>query len=167
MISILMVHGSKTSLVDSAIRSVTKSKYAHCAVLFRLNGQETVYEVTRRGMGSVPLKDYLYTYEEWSIRRAYTPQEEECAVRFAKDLLAAGVKYGYLEIIGMYLTLFLNRLVPVSCNILDSRMSYICSEFCGEVLRKLGVSLPKDPSLLTPVGLVTSGTIEPVSSHGV
>jgi hypothetical protein len=162
-----MVPGSETSFVDAAIRAVTKSKYSHCAVLVRSGGPEIVYEVTRHGMCVIPLESYAPAYEEWSVRKPYSKTEEDYAISLLNELLASKVTYGYLEIVGMYLTLFLNRFIPVSRNLLDSRRTYICSELVGKVLRRLGSTLQKDPALMNPQDLVVSGTIDPVQRRGV
>ena len=162
-----MVPGNETSIVDTAICAVTKSRYSHCAVLVRSAGVELVYEVTRRGMGVTPLESYELKYEEWSVRKAYSKVDEDYAVSLLNELLASNITYGYLEIAGMYLTLFLNRFIPVSRNLLDSRRTYICSELVGKVLRRLGSTLQKDPALMSPQDLAVSGTIDPVQRRGV
>lgn len=64
-----------------------------------------------------------------------------------KAIQIVGKPYGVKQILGIVLA----RIFNLKKNPFQTRGdTYICSEWCGIVLKELGYVLPKDPNLITP-----------------
>lgn len=127
------------------IKSYMHTSYSHVAFEFATNrGKELVYEAVGVGVRYISKAIWL---ENVKIQESYIITMSDDQYNQLMDFCIdhAGVKYGYLQNIGI----FVADLLKLKKNPFDMKEE-VCSEILGEILIQLGYVFNKTADLLTP-----------------
>ena len=132
-----------------AIRIWEGTEYSHCYTQFenrRHPELPLIYQASHDMMNFMSRSVFLTTnriVEEFTIE--VTDEAYDRLMYRAIQLV--GKPYGVRQIVGIVVAQIFN----LEKNPFETKKdTYICSEWCGLVLKELGYDFPKDPNLLTP-----------------
>jgi hypothetical protein len=136
-------------LFSWGIRIVEKTDYSHCYTQFenrRHPELPLIYQASHDMMNFMSRPIFLDTnkvVEEFVIEVS----DEAYDNLMYKAIQLVGKPYGVKQVVGIVLA----KLLKLEKNPFQTNKdTYICSEWCGIVLKELGYVIPKDPNLLTP-----------------
>lgn len=141
---------NRFALFGRIIEAVEKRPFSHALVIYKdpILNADMVFQASHGLVNQCTLEHFL---KKNDIQVSYnlTPTKEQFEIFYAFMIQMLGVKYGWLEILGIGLKKLLHLESPFK----DGLVTVICSELCAQVCTILGLDMQEPIDSITPSDL--------------
>lgn len=141
---------NRFALFGRLIETVESRPFSHALVIYKdpILGVDMVFQASRGLVNQCSLEHFL---KKNDIQVSYTlpTTKKQFEIFYSFMIQMLGVKYGWLEILGIGLKKLLHLESPFK----DGLVTVICSELCAQVCKILDVNMPEHVDSITPSDL--------------
>ena len=141
---------NRLALFGRLIEAVEKRPFSHALVIYKdpILNIDMVFQASHGLVNQCTLDQFLKKNDiQISYTLVATKDQFETFYSFMIQML--GVKYGWLEILGIGFKKLLHLESPFK----DGLVTVICSELCAQVCTILGLNMPESIDTITPSNL--------------